>query len=147
MRGRLSVLMMLVAVALLVASPSATAGEQGKTCDVERTCEKTETGYRCVIKAKGETDVAAVRECVRSCSSKDCKPEGVKVTIEDIEGGAVVTFSSDDPEQVKKMHAMASGCTKEAGHSCCAKGEDHAASQINCDHAAGTKCCSKKTST
>jgi hypothetical protein len=139
--------MMLVAVALLVASPSAFAGEQGKTCDVERTCEKTETGYRCIIKAKGETDVVAVRECVRNCSSKDCKPEGVKVTIEDIEGGAVVTCSSDDPELVKKMHAMASGCAKEAGHSCCAEGEAHAASKKDCDHAAGTKCCSKETST
>jgi hypothetical protein len=139
--------MMLVAVALLVASPSALAGEQGKTCDVERTCENTENGYRCIIKAKGETDVAAVRECVRSCTTKDSMPEGVTVTIEDTEGGAVVTCSSDDPELVKEMHLATSACTKEAGQSCCAKGEAHAACKKDCDHAAGTMCCSKKAST
>ncbi|MCP4903089.1 MAG: hypothetical protein GY906_39500 [bacterium] len=143
MRSRLFPIL-LVAVALLVASPSAIACEKGTTCDVERICEKTDNGYRCTIKAKGETSVSELRECVRGCSSKDCKPEGVTVAIEDIDGGVTVTCSSDDPEKVKAIHAMASGCTKEGHHSCCAKGEAHACSK-DCDHAAAKKCCSKKT--
>ncbi len=145
MKSRLF-LMILVAVALLVASPSAIASEKddacekSKTCDVERTCEKTDTGYRCTIKAKGETDIAELRECVRSCSSsKDCKPEGVTVTIEDIDGGVVVTCSSDDPEKVKEMHAMASGCSTVGHHSSCAKGEAHEATK-DCDHEAVKDC-------
>ena len=94
----------------------------GKSCDVERSCEKTDTGVRCTILAKGETTVDQVRECVRSCAGKHHSTEGVSVSFEEIDGGIAVVRSATDAETIKALQAHAEGCAKKHdGHGCCAK--------------------------
>lgn len=130
---------------------SATACEKGTTCEVDRSCEKTETGVRCTIRAKGETSVASVRACVRSMAPKHLQMEGVKMSFEEIEGGIVVVSTAGDSEIIKKLYAVAESCGKDHGGAC-AKGEHHktgdAGSCAKGEHAqkADASCCSKAVS-
>ncbi len=150
MSRRFVVLSFVLLLVFQLAPLSANACEKGATCEVDRSCEKTETGVRCTIKAKGETTVASVRECVRSMAPKHLEMEGVKMSFEEIEGGIVVVKTAGDSETITKLHAMAEACGKnDAGG--CAKGAHHhkAANAGGCakgEHhhkAADAGCCSK----
>jgi hypothetical protein len=135
---------------LTLAPLTANACEKGATCEVDRSCEKTETGIRCTIIAKGETTVTTVRECVRSMAPKHLEMEGVKMSFEEIEGGIVVVSTAGDSEIITKLHAKAESCGKnDVGG--CAKGAHHtkAADAGGCvkgshhHKAADAACCAK----
>ena len=79
-----------VALVLALGTPIVNACDGETKCDVERKCEKSETGVRCTITAKGETTADQVRECVRKCAGSADHAENVTVTFEDTEGGVVV---------------------------------------------------------
>ncbi len=161
MSRRFIVLSFTLLLVLQLAPLSANACEKGAACDVDRSCEMTETGVRCTIKAKGETTVNSVRECVRSMAPKHLQMEGVKMSFEEIEGGIVVVSTAGDSEITKKLHAMAEscgkddagGCAKGAHHhkaadaACCAKGEHVQKADASCCSKAASKDCESKTGT
>jgi len=159
MSRRFIVLSFTLLLILQLAPLSANACEKGATCEVDRSCENTETGVRCTIKAKGETTVASVRDCVRSMAPKHLEMEGVKLTFEEIEGGIVIVGTAGDSEIITKLHAMAEscgktdagGCAKSAHHNkaadaaCCAKGEHVQKADASCCSKAASKDCESKT--
>jgi hypothetical protein len=120
MKRRLVFLSLTVLLISQLVPASAIACDKGKECDVERTCEKTESGVRCTIIAKGETTVEELRKCVSSCAGKHHSGEGVTVTFEEIEGGIAVIRTSSDADTIEALQAHADGCAKEH-KGCCAK--------------------------
>lgn len=113
----------------LVAMPAG-ACEKTEDCNVDRSCEKTETGIRCTLKAAGD-DLEKVRRCANACK-ENCTMDGVTVTVEETDEGIVVTRTATDPEIVKKLQAHAKACChhhaghKGAGHKGCDKKAAHA---------------------
>ncbi len=140
------VTLFVVALTLTAAAGFVSACDHGSDgCTVDRTCEKTETGMRCTVKAKGETTPEAVRACVRKHVNQH-QMEGVGVTFADIEGGVVVTQVGATPEAIAALQAKAAGCAKDADaavHAGCAK---HEAAHEGCAKTAAAKdgCCAKK---
>ncbi len=127
-----------VAFVLTLGTPIVNACGDDAKCDVDRTCEKSETGVRCTIIAKGETTADQVRECVRKCAGSAEHCDKVTVTFEDVDGGIAVVKTSSDEAAVKALHAKADGCAKAAkdGKGCCSKA--HAAKTAegtDCPHA------------
>jgi hypothetical protein len=120
MKRRLVFLSLTVLLISQLAPASAIACDKGKECDVERTCEKTESGVRCTIIAKGETTVEELRKCVSSCAGKHHSGEGVTVTFEEIEGGIAVIRTGSDADTIEALQAHADGCAKDH-KGCCAK--------------------------
>ena len=58
MTRRITLLSLALLLALSLTPTIVTACGDGTTCDVERSCEKTDNGIRCTVKAKGDTSVA-----------------------------------------------------------------------------------------
>lgn len=140
MNRRLVFLSLIVLLIAQLAPTSATACD--KSCDVERSCEKTDSGIRCTILAKGETTIDQVRKCVQSCASKHHSSEGVTVTFEEIEGGIAIIRAATDAETIKVLHEHAEGCAKNH-HGCCAKHDQHQAKQqAKADKDCATPCSS-----
>ena len=147
------------ALVLALGTPIVNACDGETKCDVERKCEKSETGVRCTITAKGETTADQVRECVRKCAGSADHAENVTVTFEDIEGGVVVVKTGADEKTIEALQAKAEGCAKaaEAGKACCSKahaakavegkdcphGAEAAANHKDCPHATKSGGCTK----
>ncbi len=120
MKHRLVFLSLTVLLITQLVPASAFACDKGNECDVERTCEKTESGVRCTIIAKGETTTEELRQCARSCASTHHSSESVTVTFEEIEGGIAVIRTATDADTIKALHTHADGCAK-GDKGCCAK--------------------------
>lgn len=113
----------LLLIGQLAALPAG-ACEKSEECKVERSCETTDTGIRCTIKATGD-DLKKVQECTGSCK-EHCTKDGVTVTVEEIEGGIVVTRAATDPEMIKKLQAHTGACCHHhSGHEGCCKKAAH----------------------
>lgn len=144
-------LVLAVALVLTLGTPIVNACDDDAKCNIERTCEKSKTGIRCTIIAKGETTADQVRECVRKCAGGAEHADNVTVTFEDIDGGIAVVKTGSDEKAVEALHSKAEGCAKaaEAGKGCCSKGHDAKATEgKDCPHSAGktaahSGCCSK----
>jgi len=124
-----------ICLALTLGNGVAMACGDGAKCDVERTCTKTEEGMTCVIKAKGETTVDQVRDCVREHAGDRHKMEGVTVELKDIEGGIEVLMTTDSPDALKALHAHGTGCCTKNEKAC----DSHAAVHAK-DHECGEDC-------
>ncbi len=127
------ILVLTVSAALVVALiPSLASACKETGCD--RSFEKLDNGIRITILAKGETDVATLREKVRGCTGSHAM-EGVKTSFEEIEGGIIVSRVSDNAEMVKKLHAKAA---EHGEHHKCSHGEKHD-EEHKCPHHHGEK--------
>jgi hypothetical protein len=158
-----------VLVALIVVVAGALAPAPGIACgnpEIEKSVEKLDNGVRCTLRVKGDADVAALREHVRSCAGSHTE-EGVKIAFEEIEGGIIVSRTADDPELAKKLQARAEAwikgtCSKKAcphakkgcshaktkkgsSHAKTKKGCSHAKTKEGCPHAKAAHGCSKKS--
>jgi hypothetical protein len=154
MKRNLTLIIVVVAILVLsFASNSALACERAKCCEANCETEKTADGFRCTMRAEDDTEVAKLREMVKSCSAHSSM-EGVDISIEEIEGGVVMTHSATDAVVIEALHAKADACASCKCGSCshgdckgdcgkdCGKKHDgckcNKASESTCGHAAGT---------
>jgi len=131
MKRNLTMMIVVIAVlALSLASNAAMACEKAKCCEAKCETEKMADGFRCTMKATADAEVAKLREMVKNCSAHSSM-EGVDISIEEIEGGIVMTHTATDAEVIEALHAKADGC---------ASGKCGSCSQSDCKGDCGKPC-------